>query len=568
MICPACNTPNQPGSEECFVCGKAVFALTQGSVLAQRYEILRLVGHGGMGRVYEAQDRVLEERVAIKVLRPQFAREPDMARRFLSEVRLARRITHVNVCRLHEYGESDGIRYLCMELVDGVNLKDVLRTRRLPESEAYAVAEAAAEGLAAVHAQDVIHRDFKTANIMVDTRGQVKVMDFGIAKELGSESTGISMAGHVLGTPEYMSPEHAQGGRLDFRSDIYALGCVVFEVFTGRTIFSGGNPIETLRRHLYDPVPLGEEAAPTLPEALRPVLERALAKRPEDRQGSVREFIDELVAARDASPLLAMLDDGPVLAPAPAPSRPPIVRPPTRPTLPLPDPSPPPVPAGDTRLLTPVPRPLARPRRWPWWAAAVAIVTVAVVAFALRGRGEPEVPAAASPMPSPSTVSPTPTPTPSPLAMASAAPEPESTPVSVAVAPTPAATSPSVRVSAVPTREPARASPSVPPPVAATTPPSPSVVAARTTPTPQPTVEPAVAETGVLKLLFVPPSEVTVGADRLGVLTAGRELRLAPGEYAVRIVHPEYHPLQRKMTVRAGTTTELVLDLSDKGVKR
>jgi eukaryotic-like serine/threonine-protein kinase len=565
MICPACNTSNQPGSEECFVCGKAVFALTQGSVLAQRYEILRLVGHGGMGRVYEAQDRVLEERVAIKVLRPQFAREPDMARRFLSEVRLARRITHTNVCRLHEYGESDGIRYLCMELVDGVNLKDVLKTRRLPEGEAYAVSEAAAEGLAAVHAQDVIHRDFKTANIMVDTRGQVKVMDFGIAKELGSESTGISMAGHVLGTPEYMSPEHAQGGRLDFRSDIYALGCVVFEVFTGRTIFSGGNPIETLRRHLYDPVPLGEEAAPQLPEALRPVLERALAKRPEDRQGSVREFIDDLMAARDASPLLAMLDDAPVPLPAPAPSRPPIVRPPTRPTLPLPDPSRP-VPAGDTRLLTPGPRPPARPRRWPWWAAAVAIVTVAVGAFALRGRGEPEVPMAVAPMASPSTVSPTPTP--SPLAIASAQPEPESTPASVAAAPTPAATSPSVRVPAAPTRQPVRASSPAPPPVAATTPPPSSLAAALGTPTPQPTVEPAAAETGVLMLLIVPPSEVTVGADRLGVLTAARELRLAPGEYTVRIVHPEYLPLQRKMTVRSGTITELVMDLSDKGVKR
>ena len=564
MICPACNTPNQPGSEECFVCGKAVFALTQGSVLAQRYEIMRLVGHGGMGRVYEAQDRVLEERVAIKVLRPQFAREPDMARRFLSEVRLARRITHANVCRLHEYGESEGIRYLCMELVDGVNLKDVLRTRHLPVSEAYAVSEAAAEGLAAVHAQDVIHRDFKTANIMVDTRGQVKVMDFGIAKELGSESTGISMAGHVLGTPEYMSPEHAQGGRLDFRSDIYALGCVVFEIFTGRTIFSGGNPIETLRRHLYDQVPLGEEAAPALPEALRPVLERALAKRPEDRQGSVREFIEELMAARDASPLLAMLlDDDPV--PSPSPPRPPIVRPPTRPTLPLLDPSRP-VPAGDTRLLTPGPRPLARPRRWPWWASAVAIVTVAVGAFALRGRGEPEVPVAVPPMAPSSTVSPVPTP--SPLAIGSAQPEPESTPETAAVAPTPAAKSPSVRASAIPTREPVRASPSAPPPVAPSTPPPSSLVAALATPKPQPSVEPAAADTGVLKLLIVPPSEITVGADRLGVLTAARELRLAPGEYTVRIVHPEYHPLQRKMTVRSGTTSELVLDLSDKGVKR
>jgi tRNA A-37 threonylcarbamoyl transferase component Bud32 len=557
MICPACNTPNQPGSEECFVCGKAVFALTQGSLLAQRYEILRLVGHGGMGRVYEAQDRVLEERVAIKVLRPQFAREPDMARRFLSEVRLARRITHPNVCRLHEYGESDGIRYLCMELVDGVNLKDVLRTRRLPEAEAYTVSEAAAEGLAAVHAQDVIHRDFKTANIMVDTRGQVKVMDFGIAKELGSESTGISMAGHVLGTPEYMSPEHAQGGRLDFRSDIYALGCVVFEIFTGRTIFSGGNPIETLRRHLYDPLPLGEEAAPALPEALRPVLERALAKKPEDRHGSVREFIDDLVAAREASPLLAMLDELPAAAWLP----PPVIRPATRPSLPLPDPSRP-VPAGDTRLLTPGPRPAVRPRLWPWWAAAAAIVAVAAGAFAMRGRTNPERTAMAPAIPPPSIAAPTASPTPaaSPITLASERPEPEPTPAARAAAPTPSAKPTAVRAVPVATRP--------PDPVAPPTPvPSATLVAARATPAPPPTGAPVAPETGVLKLLIVPPSEVTVGADALGTIST-RELRLAPGEYPVRIVHPDYQPLQRKMTVRAGTTTDLVIDLSDKGVKK
>ncbi|MET0556169.1 MAG: protein kinase [Vicinamibacteria bacterium] len=555
MICPACNTSNQPGSEECFVCGKAIFALTQGSVLAQRYEILRLVGHGGMGRVYEAQDRVLEERVAIKVLRPQFAREPDMARRFLSEVRLARRITHVNVCRLHEYGESDGVRYLCMELVDGVNLKDVLRTRRLPVGEAYAVAEAAAEGLAAVHAQDVIHRDFKTANIMVDTRGQVKVMDFGIAKELGSESTGISLAGHVLGTPEYMSPEHAQGGRLDFRSDIYALACVVFEIFTGRTIFSGGNPVETLRRHLYDPLPLGEDAAPTLPEALRPVLERALAKRPEDRHGSVREFIDDLVGAREASPLHAMLDDGPVPPP-------PASRPATRPSLPLPIPSRS-VGAGDTRLLTPGPRPALGPRRRPWWPlAAAAIAVVAAGAFAWRGRGgHVEVTAAVPTVPPPSSA----VPRPSPLAVASASPTPA--PPAPDLAPTPTVLRPTPRASATPKPAPEGRATPAPQPAATAVPTPVAQAAVLATPTAQPPGEPTAVATGVLKLLVVPPSEVTVGSSALGTIST-RELRLAPGEYQVRIVHPDYQPLQRKMTVRIGTTSELVIDLSDKGVRK
>ena len=313
MICPACRLVNASEAEECFGCGMALFALTQGRVLADRYEIRRLLGQGGMGRVYEAFDRTLEERVAVKVLRPQFAREPEMARRFLLEIRLARRITHPNVCRLHEYGESDGIRYLCMELVDGVNLKDMLRAKRLSTDEAYEVALAAALGLEAVHAQGVIHRDFKTANIMLDGRGQVKVMDFGIAKEVGADTTGVSLAGHVLGTPEYMSPEHAQGGPVDFRSDLYALGCVIFEVFAGRALFQGTSPIDTLRRHLHEPAGFSNERGLLVPEPLVPVLRCALAKKPDQRYASITDLVADLRAARDGVVLPSLsVADGPL----------------------------------------------------------------------------------------------------------------------------------------------------------------------------------------------------------------------------------------------------------------
>ena len=187
MICPACSAENEATAEACFTCGKALYALTQGAVLAGRYEIVSPLGQGGMGRVYKAYDRVLEEHVALKVLRPEFAREADMARRFLSEIKLARKVSHPNVCRIHEYGEEGGLRYISMEWIDGMSLKDYLRARRLTVADAFELALGAAGGLQAVHERGIIHRDFKTSNIMVDQRGRVRLLDFGIARVAGAE---------------------------------------------------------------------------------------------------------------------------------------------------------------------------------------------------------------------------------------------------------------------------------------------------------------------------------------------------------------------------------------------
>jgi eukaryotic-like serine/threonine-protein kinase len=562
MICPACNAVNATETEECFGCGRALFALTQGRVLAQRYEIRRPIGQGGMGKVYEAYDRVLDERVAIKVLRPQFAREPDMARRFLSEIRLARRITHPHVCRLHEYGESEGIRYLCMELVDGVNLKDVLRSRRLGTEDAYDVSMAAAEGLAAVHAQGVIHRDFKTANIMVDGRGHVKVMDFGIAKEVGSETTGVSLAGHVLGTPEYMSPEHAQGGTVDFRSDLYALGCVIFEVFAGRALFQGATPIDTLRRHLHEPLVFTGDTGPLVPEPLVPVLTRALAKKPDDRYPSVAELVEDMRSARATSALHAVLgDDDPfadllamapptfVAAPAPSASEP-EARKATR-TLPTERPGPRPLPVAATK--------------WRRVGAAALVTLVAAASLAWWRASAPEpvasAPAITFPNAPPSTVI---TLAPAPPSSTLAAVPATTLTARLASRPPRAERSPALAVE--------DAEPSRPPSTPATVPePSPRPVLVAESPSTAPRIATPAAEVtqelGWFNLLVVPASEVTIDGRTIGIVSK-HALQLPAGAYDVRVDNPDYLPYNRRVTVRSGTTSELVVDLKEKGVRK
>ena len=184
--------------------GLAAFGgLPDGFLLAARYEIVRAIGAGGMGMVYEAHDLVLEEDVAIKVLRPEIAGHPDMARRFRQEIKLARRVRHRNVCGIHEYGEIGDLRYIAMEYVRGVNLRRMLNQGgALAADEAYAVSAQVAKGLQAIHDAGVIHRDLKTSNIMRDTSGVVRLMDFGIAKQQGSDVTLAGIGpGLIVGTP-------------------------------------------------------------------------------------------------------------------------------------------------------------------------------------------------------------------------------------------------------------------------------------------------------------------------------------------------------------------------------
>jgi serine/threonine protein kinase len=300
MICPSCKALNDDSAEACFTCGRALSALTQGSVIASRYEVLSPLGKGGMGMVYKAHDRMLDETVAIKVLRAEFANTAEMLKRFKHEIKLARKVSHRNVCRIHEFGEDGGVRYISMEFVEGTDIKQLAREKGgfLDTEEAFDVAIQAADGLQAIHDVDIIHRDLKTANIMRDPTGRVRLMDFGIAKiEGGDRSTGgggLTTTGQIMGTPEYMSPEQCQGEKIDHRSDIYALGVVVYEIFTGTVPFRGDTPVATLFKHIQEPVPFEGAVPARIPAAAVPVLRKALAKNRADRYASSAEMAEAL----------------------------------------------------------------------------------------------------------------------------------------------------------------------------------------------------------------------------------------------------------------------------------
>jgi hypothetical protein len=299
MICRACGAENGSTSDSCFRCGQSLFNLTEGAVVASRYEIKSLLGRGGMGMVYKAHDRELDEQVALKVLRAEIAGSPEMARRFRSEIKLARRVRHRNVCGIHEYGQDGHLRFIAMEFVDGIDLKRLMVQRGfLPPEEAFDVVIQVAAGLQAIHEAGVVHRDLKTPNIMRDASGVVRLMDFGLAKQFGvDETSGATATGTIVGTPEYMSPEQARGEKIDGRSDLYSLGIVVFEIFTGNVPFHGDTPLATIFKHLETPPPLDGPRAARIPPALIPVLARALEK---DRERRIPTAAEMSHALQDA----------------------------------------------------------------------------------------------------------------------------------------------------------------------------------------------------------------------------------------------------------------------------
>jgi len=272
-----------------------------GQLFAGRYEILSPLGQGGMGVVYKARDRDLDDMVAVKLVRTDLvAIDPMALERFKEEVRLARRISHRNVARTHDFGEVDGLYYVTMEFVAGTPLKDLIQARtRLPVSATVAVGKQLCRALEAAHDEGIIHRDIKPQNIMVAADGLVKVMDFGIARPVEREKA-MTKTGLVIGTPDYMAPEQLLGEPLDPRADLYAAGVVLYECLTGRRPHEADSAIALVAAKLaQDPVPLQSQVG-DVPIALARVVMRTLARNREERPATAAQLHDELVHAGES----------------------------------------------------------------------------------------------------------------------------------------------------------------------------------------------------------------------------------------------------------------------------
>ncbi len=258
------------------------------SDLGQRYDIQAEVGRGGMGIVYRARDRETGDVVALKVLRPEIASHPDLIERFKSELLLARKVTHKNVCRTYELLRLGDTVAIAMEYVEGESLRGLVhRVEALPVRRALKILRPVLSGLAEAHAQGVVHRDLKPENIVVARDNQVKVMDFGIARSVEAQAT---QTGSILGTPAYMSPEQAEGKPVDARTDIYALGLIMYELFAGRPAFQADTPVGLAYKQIHEkPLP-PRSVDPYLPVFLERVIEKCLEKDPNKRFQSVAEL--------------------------------------------------------------------------------------------------------------------------------------------------------------------------------------------------------------------------------------------------------------------------------------
>lgn len=270
--------------------------LRSGETFAQRYEILAVLGRGGMGTVYRAKDLELEEEIAVKTLRPEFVADKTLLARFKDEIRLARRLSDASIVRTHDFGEWSGVCFLTMECVEGITIRELIDTRgRLGVSATLAIAAQLAHSLAVAHEHGVIHRDIKPQNLLVDEAGVLKVMDFGVAR-LAERSTANTEAGLVLGTPSYMPPEQLMGEPVDARSDLYAAGVVLYECLTGKLPFEAGSVISLVAKLLKEDARPPQDVNPEIPPALSALVLRLLAKRPEDRVQTAVDLGTQLAA--------------------------------------------------------------------------------------------------------------------------------------------------------------------------------------------------------------------------------------------------------------------------------
>jgi len=267
--------------------------LSPGSVFAGRYQVIEEIGKGGMGSVYKVLDKELGEMVALKLLNPEIAADESMVGRFRHELRLARKITHKNVCRMFDLSIEKGEPFITMEYVSGEDLKSTIRrVGKLPVEKSVDITIQVCQGLTEAHNLGVVHRDLKPQNVMLDSQGFAHIMDFGIARSTMDENA--KEAQQIIGTPDYMSPEQAEGLEADHRSDIYALGIILFEMLTGNLPFKGNTLESVLLKHQSEAPPDPRKFIPSIPSELSRIILRCLTKEKERRYQSVEELISEL----------------------------------------------------------------------------------------------------------------------------------------------------------------------------------------------------------------------------------------------------------------------------------
>ncbi len=312
MKCSKCQHENPPDSQYCSVCGTRVdsspephldstimirpqiFNLPIGSTFANRYQIIEELGRGGMGTVYKVLDKEVKEKIALKVLKPEISFDLKIIERFRNELKIARKISQPNVCRMYDLMKESGTYFITMEYVSGEDLKStILRLGRISMGKALIIAKQICSGLAAAHQLGIVHRDLKPHNIMIDRAGNVRIMDFGIARS--AKSRGLTEVGAIIGTPEYMSPEQALGDEVDIRSDIYSLGVVLFELVTGKVPFEGSTAVSVAMKQKTELPPEPMSINDQIPEEFNHLILKCLEKDPKKRYQSVDEVLEEII---------------------------------------------------------------------------------------------------------------------------------------------------------------------------------------------------------------------------------------------------------------------------------
>jgi len=290
--------------------------LPPGFVVGNRYQILQILGEGGMGAVYKAKDLELNRVIALKVIRPELASNPEILQRFKQELILARQVTDRNVIRIFDLGEAAGIKFITMEYVEGQSLYQILKDKgKLPVSEAIDIMRQMLSGLQAAHREGVIHRDLKPGNIMRDAQGRVVVMDFGLARSLAGD--GMTRTGTMMGTMEYMSPEQAQAKELDARSDIFTSGLICYELLTGKMPYHADSVVASLLKRMQERAAPPSDWDATIPQPVSELVSKCLERDPAERWQSAQEILDRIDEIQGKRPMSVLTSRPPVSLTAP-----------------------------------------------------------------------------------------------------------------------------------------------------------------------------------------------------------------------------------------------------------